>query len=189
VAPLQLATAEVMESGLALLRLTFERGWSVGLLFTLFCGGALGAAHYGIELPDLVKQWSGAGLLFGAAVLVMSLAVNVVAFVRRKSEERSQRRAEAAEEAAEAKRVLANLEALTVDEAAVLARLLSSGVDRFQVHIVDDAYKLLQMRILKIDQSMGGLAWICKLHPALEPQREELAKHLGAELHRLSYVR
>jgi hypothetical protein len=66
-----------------------------------------------------VTQWSGAGVLFGVAVILMSLAVKL-------AEARAQRRAEAAERNAENQHVLANIGALGVENAVVLERILSS---------------------------------------------------------------
>lgn len=178
-----------MENGLALLRLALERGWSLGLLFLVFSGGALAAAHFGVELPTLVKQWAAVGVLFGVAAIVVSLAANLVALASRVIEERARRRADAAEQEAEARQVRASVEALTVDNAVALARILSSGAERFQVDILSDGYPLVQMGLLIIERSLGGTRWICRLHPALAPQREELARHLGVQLNRLSQTR
>ena len=76
-------TARMMETARGLLRLALERGWTLGLLFLLFFGGAQLGTHYGLQLPQTVLEWSGAGILCGAAVIVVSAAVNIVAAIQR----------------------------------------------------------------------------------------------------------
>jgi hypothetical protein len=67
-----------METALALLRLAIERGWVLGLLLIVFCGLALVAPLYaGLTLPEIIKEWAGAGVLFGIACIVLSLGVNL----------------------------------------------------------------------------------------------------------------
>ncbi len=59
-----------MNTALELLRLALDRGWALGLLLLIFCGLVLLADQYGIALPVLVKEWAGAGALFGAATFL-----------------------------------------------------------------------------------------------------------------------
>jgi hypothetical protein len=72
---------------------------------------------------------------------------------------------------------VANLQALGAEDAQVLERLLSSGAARFEVHILSDSYRLLQLGFLTIVRRMGGgTSWICELHSALTPLREQFKK-------------
>ena len=120
-----------MDTALALLRLSLERGWTLGLLLILFCGGAIASSRYGVDLPDPVKQWSAAGLIFGVCALVVSLTVNLTARLSVELEARRKRSVDRAEEDAEAKQVLANLDVLSPDDAVLLAAILASTTTRF----------------------------------------------------------
>jgi hypothetical protein len=63
-----------MDSFLSLLRLALDRGWALGALLVLFFGGILLGAAYGLPVPAELQEWSAAGLAFGIAVLLVSLA-------------------------------------------------------------------------------------------------------------------
>ena len=71
-----------MNTALELLRLALDRGWALGLLLLIFCGLVLLADQYGIALPVLVKEWAGAGALFGAATFLVSVAAHVGLFTQ-----------------------------------------------------------------------------------------------------------
>jgi hypothetical protein len=171
-----------VETALALLRLALERGWTLGLLFVVFCGGALAAPRFGVELPDPVKQWSGAGLLFGVAVIIVSGTSHFLQLAGALLDSRARRRAAAAQRDAENRQVVANLGALTIENAEALERLLSSSADRFQVDILSDTYQLKQLGLLTTVRRMGGTSWVCELHPALAAQRENLTRHFREQL-------
>jgi hypothetical protein len=66
-----------METALALVRLALERGWALGLLMTVFCGLAL-VGPLSLPLPAIVKEWSGAGVLFGIACIIVSLCPHLI---------------------------------------------------------------------------------------------------------------
>jgi hypothetical protein len=63
-----------MDNFLSLLRLALDRGWTLGGLFAIFFGGILFGTAYGLPVPAQLQEWSAAGLLFGIAVLFISLA-------------------------------------------------------------------------------------------------------------------
>jgi hypothetical protein len=176
----------MVETAFALLRLALERGWTIGLLFLLFCGAALTAPHYAVELPDPVKQWSAAGFIFGGAVLLVSLAANVEAIVSRRLHARAGLRAKRAKETIEAQDAIANLEVLNAGDAAVLERLLSSGGTRFEIGVLGDEYRLVKLGLLIKVRTTGQSSWICEPHPAIMSRRSELAEHLRDQLKRLS---
>jgi hypothetical protein len=168
-----------METGLALLRLALERGWTLGLLFLAFCGSALTAAHYGLlELPDVVKQWSGAGVLFGAATTLVSIASHFVSHLKRHHARAAERRAEADVEAAEALHVLANLSALDDTSLAALESALSTVQKRFEVHMVSDGRRLVDLGLFSVKDNLGT-SWICEVHPAIAAKRAEILKAIS----------
>jgi hypothetical protein len=70
-----------MDSFLSLLRLALDRSWAVGGLLALFFGGILVAEMYGLQVPDELQRWSTAGVAFGLAVLVVSLASHAAQIV------------------------------------------------------------------------------------------------------------
>jgi hypothetical protein len=172
-----------VESALALLRLALERGWTLGLLFVLFCGAAMTAPRLGFALPGSVTEWSAAGLLFGAAVIVVSLAANSVAAIRRKLGQFAERRADLAEQEARGRQALANVSALSTDQAETFLTVLRSGAARFQVDIVDDRYPLLELGLLNVVHDMGNRL-VCELHPAIAARRDEFINHFQETLDR-----
>jgi len=63
-----------MDSFLGLLRLALDRGWTFGAILALFFGAILVGAAYGLPVPAELQAWSAVGLVFGIAVLLVSLA-------------------------------------------------------------------------------------------------------------------
>src|SRR5258708_1715036 len=63
-----------MEHFLSLLRLALDRSWTVGSLLAVFCGGLIVGDAHGLSVPTELQKWSAVGLMFGIAVLVVSLA-------------------------------------------------------------------------------------------------------------------
>lgn len=172
----------MLEQTLAVLRQLLERGferaWKLGLLFVVVCGGMAIASLLGVKLPQPVTEWSTTGLIAGVALMIVSWTVSVVGFCRRKLEVRAQRRAEAAEQAAEARQVRKNLATLTFDEIVQLERFLSAGVPTFQIEIGDNAsVRLMRKGFLKVVRDMG-MEWICEVHPTLLAEKERLAADL-----------
>jgi hypothetical protein len=163
-----------METALGLLRLALERGWTVGLLFVLFCGMALASSVLGTKLPPVVMEWSTAGLIFGVAIILVSWVGKLVGLIRRRLQARAERNAEAAEDAAYARHVLANVAALGVEDAAVLEGILSRGDTRFQVDAQSVAFPLVQMGLLRVVGSVGRDRFICEVHPALRGQLKKI---------------
>jgi hypothetical protein len=66
-----------MESFLGFLRLALDRGWTVGALLVIFFAAVLLAGE-NVPLPAVIREWSAAGLLFGAAVLLVSIGSHIV---------------------------------------------------------------------------------------------------------------
>ena len=71
-----------MDFFLALLRLAVERGWIVGLLLMVFFGLDRLGAVYGLPLPEEVSKWANAGLAFGIATFLASIAANLIRLAR-----------------------------------------------------------------------------------------------------------
>jgi len=67
-----------MDSFLSLLRLALERGWALGALLAVFFGGILFGATRGVLVPAGLQEWSHAGVLFGVAILLVSLMSHAV---------------------------------------------------------------------------------------------------------------
>jgi hypothetical protein len=66
-----------METFLSLLRMAIDRGWTLGALLAIFFGGILLGPQYGLPVPAELQAWSAAGMLFGVAVLLVSLASHI----------------------------------------------------------------------------------------------------------------
>jgi hypothetical protein len=171
----------VVEQALALLRLAFERGWTVGFFFLLFCGGVLAAFRLGVNLPPSLTEWAGAGLIFGAAVIGVSWAANVARYIGRKRRTSAYRKAEAAERAAEDHNVLHNLSAMGVEDAAELYRILCSNAPRFQIATYEPANRLLDLRLVR-PVTMIHHGFVCELHPVIAARKDELRNHLSGQL-------
>lgn len=58
---------------LSIVRLALDRGWAFGGLLAIFFAAILGARSYGVEVPETLQQWSAVGVLFGIAVLLVSM--------------------------------------------------------------------------------------------------------------------
>jgi hypothetical protein len=162
-----------MEQALALLRLALERGWTLGVLLIVFFASAIWAGGHGVALPILVIEWSGAGLLFGIATLIVSLIANFISYVRAIIIRRRDANGVRREEKAEAR---ANLALLDSNEKATLLALLRKGQSRIEVQITDRTYSLLDKGVLVEVQQHGGAAWVCDLHPGIAAMRAELIK-------------
>ena len=87
-----------------------------------------------------------------------------------------------AQRRAEARQVFATLEALTFDDARALELLLSSGSATFQVHVASKCGGLVHMGLITPMRIIDRNMWLCKLHPALEKRRGELARHFRQRL-------
>jgi hypothetical protein len=174
----------VVEQALALLRLALERGWTVGLFFLLFCGGALAAVRFGVKLPPSLTEWASAGLIFGAAVIGLSWVANAVRYIGQKLRTSAHQKAEAAEQAADARSVLQNLSAMSIDDAAELYRILCSDAPRFQIATYAPAHRLLELRLIRA-VTMIDLGFVCELHPAIAARKDELKSHLADQLRRV----
>jgi hypothetical protein len=60
---------------------------------------------------------------------------------------------------------------------------MKSGVTRLKVHVVSNAFPLLQKGLLVPVREIGGSEWICEVHPAIRSRRSELLarieRHFG----------
>lgn len=171
-----------MEVFLGLVRLAFEQGWKLGLLFVLFFGGV---SYFGSGFPQSLRDWSGPGVLFGAAVIIMSGVVNLVEWDQRRRRRTAMRREELTIADQEAAEVMSNLSTLARPQLEILRTFLAEGAPRFEVHILNDGWPLLERGILIATQHFGTSA-ICQLHPAIAAQRKPLLDRLN-DLLRRSY--
>jgi len=164
-----------MNSFVELLRLALDRGWALGLLLVVFCAGILIGPRYGLPLPALLIEWAGGGVLFGAAVVAVSVTSHVMggmgAWLSRR-----RWRAEQAEEA------LANIAALSQQEFEALRDLLKVAPARIHVDYITVAHGLLTKGILVPVRGVSGSSWICKIHPAILERRDELLPIMDARL-------
>ncbi len=171
-----------MDSFLGLLRLAIERGWTFGLLLIAFCGSALLAARWGLMLPPSVVEWSGAGLLFGAAVLVVSLVMLAGGAISAWSQHLEAQAGEQRNREEDNRDVIQNLSTLNNEELAAFVELLQSGAPRFEVHILSSAHPLMQKGILVPVRSLAGASWLCEFHSAIKTNKDKLLPGAQAAL-------
>jgi hypothetical protein len=167
-----------MDSFLSLLRLALDRGWALGALLAIFFGGTLEASRFGLSLPTPVQEWSVAGLLFGVAVLLVSLASHIVHGIGTLAKERSAKEAHRAAETNEAREALANIGALNSHELGILLELLTRAPQRFEVHIVSEAWAMIDKGVLVRIRHGAGVSCICEVHPAIVQHREDVVAQL-----------
>jgi hypothetical protein len=154
-----------------------DRSWAVGALLVLFCGGILAFGDRGPSVPAAVREWVGAGLYLGAALIGLS----IISFIGRMFtlathavQDRAETRRKQREAAMEAFR---NLEFLTLSEAELLQHMLLNpdGCWGPEIHFSSDAHSLVQRGIL-IERTTAP--WSLAIQPDLRDQSEAILRAL-----------
>jgi hypothetical protein len=124
-----------MDAFVNILKLALDRGWALGALLALFCGGILVADAYNFALPTILREWSVAGILFGLTALAVSLASHFIEFGRKNLREFNLKR-----------NILNALMTLTQEEKAFLRPYIAQGTNTRYVSIYDGVANGLQAK-------------------------------------------
>ena len=165
----------------AIIRLFIEKSWAIGVLFVATCGLALLAETHGAKFPSIVHDWALPVLLLGCGLIALSI-INVfghVAFAWISSALIARQERQEAEAQA-----LRNLQTLSVQEQISLLGLLKSSNERYEVHSTSDGYRLMTKGILVEVQQVGGMTYLCEIHPAILKIKERLIGELSGSLQR-----